>query len=441
MRSILIALVLAAAAGGCLSAQPVQTRGTQPYPPLLSYARAGILIDQATGRVLYQYNADQAFVPASLAKLMTLHIVLRMLDERTIRRTDVVWLSANAWATHQVPGSTVMHLEPGQIVTVEELMKGIAVASGNDAANALAEYAAGSTAEFVRWMNEEARFLGYSTMHFTDPAGALEGNSVTAREFADFCRRYITLHPDALEELHSVREFEYPLPQNMPDGRLPEIPVKKQYNANNLVWWGVGVDGLKTGRMDDENFTAAITARQGSTRVIAVLLGVSGLTLQEGMMKRARDALALLSYGFRTYSTLSLETPSLPPVRVWKGTMRQVAVVPAHPVELTARTDELAALTYSVLSRSALVAPVFKGQAVGELVYSAPTGEVARIPLLATGNVDAAGFLRRAWDTVVLGLFDVVENAVAFVHGTLDTFHRTAVVSAESSDPLKRRTQ
>ena len=98
--------------GGSLWAQPVQTTGAQSDKPLLSWARAAILIDQATGRVLYQYNADQAFVPASLAKLMTLHIVLRMLDERQIRRTDVVYLSSNAWADHQVPGSTVMHLEP-----------------------------------------------------------------------------------------------------------------------------------------------------------------------------------------------------------------------------------------------------------------------------------------------------------------------------------------
>jgi D-alanyl-D-alanine carboxypeptidase (penicillin-binding protein 5/6) len=437
----MIALILAAATGGILAAQPAQSRAAPMNPPLLSYARAAILIDQATGRVLYQYNADQAFVPASLAKLMTLHIVLRMLDERAIRRTDVVFLTSNAWADNQVPGSTLMHLGPGQIVTVEELMKGTAVASGNDAANALAEYAAGSIAEFVRWMNDEARFMGYTTMHFTDPAGAREGNRVTAREFADFSRRYIMLHPEALAELHTVREIEYPLAQNLPDGRLPDAPPKKQYNANNLVWWGVGVDGLKTGRLDDENFTAAITARQGSTRVIAVLLGVSGLTLPEGMMKRAQDTLALLSYGFRTYSTLSLETPAIPPLRVWKGTMRKVTVVPAHPVQLTARPDELAALTYCVLSRSPLVAPVYKGQAVGELIYSAPTGEVVRIPLLAAAGVEGAGFVRRAWDTVVLGLSDVAENAVAVVHSALDTFHPAAVVSAESSDQVQRRTQ
>jgi serine-type D-Ala-D-Ala carboxypeptidase (penicillin-binding protein 5/6) len=432
---------MAATAGGHLSAQPVRAVRAQADQPVVRYARAAILIDEATGRVLYQYNADDAFVPASLAKLMTLHIVLRLLDEHAIRRIDTVSLSANAWAIHQVPGSTVMHLGPGQIVTVEELMKGTAVASGNDAANALAEYAAGSIAEFVRLMNDEARFMGYATMHFTDPAGALEGNRVTAREFADFCRRYIELHPHALEELHSVKEFEYPLAQNMPDGRLPAAQAKKQYNANNLVWWGVGVDGLKTGRMDDENFTAAITARQGATRIIAVLLGVSGLTLQEGMMKRAQDTIALLSWGFRTYTTMSLETPSLPPVRVWKGTTQLVAAAPARPVELTARRDELSTLTYSMLSRSPLVAPVSKGEVIGELVYSAPTGEVARIPLCAAADVDSAGFLRRAWDTVALGLSDILDSAAALVHGALDTFHPTAVVSAESQNHTNRRTQ
>ncbi len=167
-----------------------------------------------------------------------------------------------------------MNLGQGQIVTVEELMKGVAIASGNDAAAALAEYVAGSSEAFVRRMNEEARFMGYSVMHFADPAGLSTENRVTAREFADFCRRYIELHPEALAELHSLREFDYPLPQNVPGGRLSGQATRKQYNGNYLVWDGIGVDGLKTGHLDNANFTAAITARRGDTRLIAVLLGV-----------------------------------------------------------------------------------------------------------------------------------------------------------------------
>ena len=267
---------------GRLLAGPAETAHEPTREPFHLFARSAILIDQASGRVLYQRNADQPYVPASLAKLMSLHIVYQKLQDRTISRSDVVSLSANAWANHQAPGSTLMHLGPGQIVTVEELMKGMAVASGNDAATALAEYVAGSTQRFVQLMNEESRFLGYTVTHFTDPSGVGEENRVTAREFADFCRRYIESNPEALSELHSLREFEYPQRQNMPGGGLVPRGTKKQYNSNYLVWDDLGVDGLKTGHLDNDNFTAAITARRGDTRLIAVLLGVPGTSLTDG---------------------------------------------------------------------------------------------------------------------------------------------------------------
>ena len=138
-----------------LFAGPAETAHEPARESFRLFARSAILIDQVSGRVLYQRDADQPFVPASLAKLMSLHIVYQKLADRTISRSDVVSLSANAWANHQAPGSTLMNLGPGQIVTVEELMKGMAVASGNDAATALAEYVAGSTRQFVRLMNEE----------------------------------------------------------------------------------------------------------------------------------------------------------------------------------------------------------------------------------------------------------------------------------------------
>ena len=271
--TLVIAALLSAA---LLHAVPAETSGEKKGEPFTLVARSAILIDQASGRVLYQRNADQPFVPASLAKLMSLHIIYEKLADRSISRTDVVSLSTHAWANNQAPGSTLMNLGPGQIVTVEELMKGMAVASGNDAATALAEYVAGSTTNFVRLMNEEAKFLGYATTRFTDPAGVQEANRVTAREFADFCRRYIDQHPEALAELHSLREFEYPLAQNLVDGRRTPHVTKKQYNGNYLVWDDFGVDGLKTGHLDDENFTAAITARRGDMRLIVVLLGVQG---------------------------------------------------------------------------------------------------------------------------------------------------------------------
>ena len=420
---------LLVAAGVC--AGPVETAGAPAAEPARLYARSAILVDQATGRVLYQRNADEPLVPASLAKLMSLHIVYERLEDRSINRTDVVSLTANAWADNQAPGSTLMHLGKGQIVTVEELMRGAAIASGNDAAAALAEYVAGSTAEFVRRMNEEARFMGYAVTRFTDPSGIGEGNQVTAREFADFCRRYIDLHPEALAELHSLREIAYPLPKNMPGGRLGPNATKKQFNGNFLVWDDFGVDGLKTGHLDDDNFTAAITARRGETRLIAVLLGVPGTSLSDGASNRSEDGMALLSYGFRNYSTLTLEPPELAPARVWKGTARAIPVAAAATVRLTVRHEEVDRLAYSVRMEEPLLAPVARGQKVGTLVYTAGGDEVGWIPLVAAEGVDTAGFIRRAWDTIAL--------ALAAVRDVLDTLLTPAIVSQRTLPSIERR--
>jgi D-alanyl-D-alanine carboxypeptidase (penicillin-binding protein 5/6) len=415
--TLMLALALAAAR---VLAGPAETAHESAREPFHLFARSAILVDQASGRILYQRNADQPFVPASLAKLMSLHIVYQKLEDRSIGRNDVVSLSANAWANHQAPGSTLMNLGPGQIVTVEELMKGMAVASGNDAATALAEYVAGSTARFVRLMNEESRFLGYTVTRFTDPSGVGESNRVTAREFADFCRRYIDTHPEALSELHSLREFEYPQRQNMPGGLRVPLGTKKQYNGNYLVWDDLGVDGLKTGHLDDENFTAAITARRGDTRLIAVLLGVPGESLTDGARNRTADGVALLSYGFRNFSTVELDAPDLSPVRIWKGAERSLVASPAGPVRLTARPSELDKLTCSVVLDAPIVAPVMHGQVIGELVYTAGQEEIGRIPLVASSDVAAAGLLRRAWDSVVLGVSTVVGGAAATLGTAFD---------------------
>jgi serine-type D-Ala-D-Ala carboxypeptidase (penicillin-binding protein 5/6) len=423
-----------------LSAVPVQTKTEPSKDPFVLYARSAILIDQVTGRILYERNADQPFVPASLAKLMTLHIIYEKLGDRTISRSDVVSLTANAWAAHQAPGSTLMNLGPGQIVTVEELMRGTAIASGNDAATALAEYVAGSTQSFVRLMNDEARFLGYSVTHFSDPSGLREDNRVTAREFADFCRRYVTLHPEALKELHSLREFEYPLAQNIPDGRLLPRATKKQFNSNYLVWDGWGVDGLKTGHLDDDNFTAAITARRGDSRLIAVLLGVSGRSLEEGARNRLNDGMALLSYGFRTYTTLALDPPYLSPVRVWKGETRELPIVPSAPVYLTVRPTEMDKLYYSVLLSTPLVAPLMRGQKVGELVYTSGSQVVGRIPLIAAAAVQRAGLFRRIWDAAVLEYSSVVDDTRSALHRSVSSLPLAQMTPAQAENPAATKT-
>jgi serine-type D-Ala-D-Ala carboxypeptidase (penicillin-binding protein 5/6) len=433
-------LLFAGLAVAQLSGRPVETADGRPAAPFPLKARSAILIDQVTGRVLFEYNADQPLVPASLAKLMSLHIVYEKLEDRSIHRDDVVAITSNAWADNQVPGSSLMDLGPGQIVTVEELMKGMAVASGNDAATALAEYTAGSAAKFVRLMNEEAKFMGYTVTRFTDPSGVGPGNRTTAREFADFCRRYIALHPRALEELHSLREFEYPLPQNMADGHLTPYRTKRQFNPNYLVWDDFGVDGLKTGHLDDDNFTAAITARRGDMRLIAVLLGVPGKSLVDGSRNRAEDGMNLLSYGFRNYSTLELDPPILPSIRVWKGVARDLPIAPEEPVYVTVRQAELQKLMYTIDIPAPVTAPVSRGRKIGFLVYSAGSKEVARIPVVAQKTIELAGLVHRAWDSALLGLSAVFGGPAASLRATFDTLPPQSLLSAGGPAGVERRT-
>jgi D-alanyl-D-alanine carboxypeptidase (penicillin-binding protein 5/6) len=394
------AVLLLAGASRVAMAFPIDA-AVSALLPALRYARAAILVDQATGRVLFAEGADLGLPPASLAKLMTLHLVYQKLAERAIDRGDVVWFGPDAYARHQQPGSSLMALEPGQIVTVGELMKGAAIQSGNDAAMALAEFIAGGTGTFVDWMNEESRFLGFRVTRYADPAGVGPGSVVTAREFAEFCREYLRQHPESLAELHSLPEFSYPQAHNLPGGASSAAPTAVTYNHNWLVR-GFGVDGLKTGRYDDENFTLAITASRGGLRLVAVLLGVPGRTLGEGSLRRSQDGLALLSWGFRTFAAVEVAEPDPGSLRVWKGEADEVSLEGPVSAVVAVRPDEERTLEAVVEAPMALVAPVRRGQKVGELVFRADGREVARFDLAAAADVAPAGLLKRAWDTVLM---------------------------------------
>jgi len=396
-----------------VSALPAAGSESAKGVPFTIEARAAVLMDQTTGRVLYEHNADELMIPASLTKLMTLHLVYEKLAERSISLQDVVTISTNAWALKQTPGSSLMLLEPGHIVTVEELMKGMMVSSGNDAATALAEYVAGSKEKFVSLMNEECRWMGYQNMHFTDPAGVKHTNAVSARDFADFCRRYIDFHPESLEQILSVREFEYPQPWNVPEtwpeSRKQSIKPVKQHNPNFMTW--TGIDGLKTGHLDEENFTAAITMKRGDTRLIAVILGVSGKTLDEGYRKRATDTLTLLRYGLRTYSTMAPDLPALQDLRVWQGERDSVGIEAIKPLQVTVSPAEQDEITYSLEIPESVIAPVQRGQRLGYLVFHSGETEIARYELQASETVEAAGIVKRVWDALIMRVDSIFGGA------------------------------
>jgi D-alanyl-D-alanine carboxypeptidase (penicillin-binding protein 5/6) len=375
-------------------------------PDLQLKVKSAILMDFATGQVLYEKDADTPIPPASLTKLMTLHLVYKKIQEGTIKREDLVQIRREAWAA-LMPGSSVMFLEPGQKVTVGELMEGLAIPSGNDAAIALAQHVAGSVDAFVALMNKEAQEMGYKSMRFADPAGLSAQNQVTAREFADFARRYIEMHPEALTELHSRREFTYPKPQNLPPDKKDVRPIT-QYNRNTLLGVVEGVDGLKTGFIDEAGYNIALTAKRGDMRLVAVILGAPGRNEAEGSRNRHEAGAALLEWGFQNFVTVKPEVPALQPVRVWKGAANQVQLQPERDVILTVPRGQEKKVAVAVEQEKEVIAPVKKGDKLGELILSVDGKEMARVKLVAQAEVAQGGFFKRLWDSIrlmVMGWF------------------------------------
>lgn len=399
LRRVFGVVALVALLGSIILAGFASTANAAP-PALSLNVKSAVLLDYATGQILYEKDADLPIPPASLTKLMTLHLAYKKIAEGAIKKEDKVRISERAWAA-TMPGSSVMFLEPGQNVTVGEIMKGIAIPSGNDASVAMAEHISGSVDAFVALMNKEAQDLGFKTMRFTDPAGLNPTNVVTAREFAEFARRYIQFHPEALAELHSVVEFTYPMPQNLAPDKQGEKPVT-QYNRNTLLGNLEGVDGLKTGFIDESGYNIAVTAKRGDTRWVAVLLGAPGRTEAEGSRNRADAATAVLQWGFANFTTAKPDMPEIKPVRVWKGAANQIGLETDRPVLLTVAKGQETKLIPTVHQETSVTAPVKKGDKLGELIYSADGKEVAKFSLLAADDVKQGGFFKRLWDSIRL---------------------------------------
>ncbi|MFZ5818038.1 MAG: D-alanyl-D-alanine carboxypeptidase family protein [Bacillota bacterium] len=395
----LLALIFSLTAG-------ILTVPASAAPPLTLEAQSAVLLDYATGQVLFEKNPDQVIPPASLTKLMTLHIAYKKLADGTMKREDLVQIRPEAWAA-KFADSSLMFLEPGQKVTVGEILKGVAIPSGNDASVALAQHIAGSVDAFVKMMNDEAAAMGYKQMRFVDPHGLSPQNLVTAREFADFARRYVQLHPEALEELHRQKTFAYPQYENLRDEQKAALKPEQhtpitQENRNGLLWTFEGVDGLKTGYVDEAGFNIALTAKRGEMRLIGVILGVQAPSIPEGTVKRETDGAALLSWGFNNFVTEKPALPEIKPVRVWKGATNEVSLKPAQEVLLTLEKGAQKSLTATVHQEESVIAPVQAGQKLGEIIFAADGKEIARFPLVAAENVAQGGFFKRLWDSLRL---------------------------------------
>ncbi|MBE2907370.1 D-alanyl-D-alanine carboxypeptidase family protein [Anoxybacillus flavithermus] len=351
----------------------VVVRAEQPKIELAPEARSAILIERDTGAVLYEKNAHEPLPPASMTKIMTMLLIMEAIDQGKLKIDERVRASEYAASM----GGSQIFLEPGEEMTVDDLLKGIAIGSGNDASVALAERIAGSEEAFVHMMNEKARQLGLKHTAFENTTGLPAKNhystaydmAVMAKELLkyDLITKYTGTYEDYLRE-NTDKKFWL-------------------VNTNRLVKFYPGVDGLKTGYTSEAKYCLTATAKKGNMRVIAVVFGAP--------TPKARNAqiTKMLDYAFSHYETKPLykkgETITMLPVS--KGKKKSVAVVTSEPISVLLKKGEKseAVKTTWKLNKKAK-APVKKGDVLGTLVVKKDGAVIAKSPLVAKEQVEEA---------------------------------------------------
>ena len=395
--SVLFLRILAGTFGFFFFVFPAAAQGSPPPEPV---SRSAVVMDAATGTIVFSKNPDDEIPPASLTKLMTMHLAFEEIAAGRASPDEIITPPRESWAVNQPPHSSLMYLANGQKVSLRELLLGMAVFSGNDAAVAVALRFAPSAADFVAMMNREAANLGLVKTRFVDPAGYWEDNMTTAREFTEFCRIYLSDHPESIKEYHSVKEFDYPTAENVSDRYRGNPGTRKRFNTNTLLGRVEGVDGLKTGSIPEAGFNIALTAERNNTRFIAVILGApSGWG---GDRIRDDDGKKLLAWAFAAYKTIRPQPPALEPVRIWKGRENTVRLDWGEPLEFTSSAERGETLSYRIDLTDPLIAPLPAGTTAGTLVIHDSLGELRRVPLVTVANVEQGGFFKRLFDSIRL---------------------------------------
>jgi serine-type D-Ala-D-Ala carboxypeptidase (penicillin-binding protein 5/6) len=382
---LIIAGVLFAAVGCAALAKPSPVPVAAPAAsaaPAIS-APSYLLQDVASGQAIAAENADERREPASLTKLMTAYLTFAALRDKAITLTQIVPVSTAAW---RAEGSR-MFIEPRKAVTVDELMHGMIVQSGNDASIALAELVGGSEAAFVERMNTEAARLGLAGTHFVNPTGLSDPQQYSnAGDLARLAAAVIRDFPEEYAALYALREYRY---NNI-----------AQPNRNRLLWIDPYVDGMKTGHTDAAGWCLIASAKRGDRRLLAVVLGATS----DGA--RTSDAQKLLNYGFQAFDTVQLYASGQPvsTLRVWKGVDKEVAAGFFSDQYLTLPKGRADKLALSMTATEPLVAPVVKGQRLGTVKVSLDGKAMAEFALVALADVPLANVLSRAWDSIRLWL-------------------------------------
>ncbi len=366
-------LLLGATAFGATADLPV------PSPPIIG-AKSFMLVDGQTGHELASLNADERLAPASLTKLMSAYAIFRALAEEQIALSDEVIVSEKAWRTE---GSR-MFIEVGSRVSVEQLLLGMIVQSGNDASVALAEHVAGSESVFAEVMNRYASALGMHASSFRNATGLPDKDHYsTARDMATLARAIITEFPQYYK-WYSVKEYEY-------NGI-------KQNNRNSLLWRDPSVDGMKTGRTDEAGYCLVSSAERDGMRVVSAVLGTASAKA------RIDGSQALINYGFRFYETRLLYKAgeTIASAKIWKAEKEMTPLGLPTDLYITVPRGSFDKLE-SVLNMPAiLVAPVAEGQPLAELQVSLNGNNLINEPLRALNENPSGSLWQRTRDSVQL---------------------------------------
>jgi len=370
-RNLLACLVLLLS-GVALADAPQQ-------PPAVD-ARAWLLLDATSGQTIASRNPQERIEPASLTKLMTAYLAFAALKGKSLALGQTIRVSELAWRA----GGSRMFIEPRKPVTVEELLRGMIVQSGNDACIALAESVAGSEPAFVERMNSEAARLGMTDTNFTNSSGLPgPGHYSTARDLALLASALIRDYPEYYK-LYSEREYRY-----------NDIT---QRNRNRLLWLDPNVDGVKTGHTESAGYCLIASARRGERRLVSVVIGTASDSL------RARESQKLLNFGFQSYEGLRLyqKGDAIGKLPVWKGSERELKAGVAADLYATVPRGTADQLQAELVSQQPLIAPLEAGQRVATLRVSHEGKPLGEYPVVALENVAVAGFFARTWDSVRL---------------------------------------
>ena len=361
---------------------PALALAQAPQPPQVT-GRAWMVVDVSSGQILAAEKPDERFEPASLTKLMTAYLVFAALKEKKLALEQQVNVSERAW---RAPGSR-MFIEPKKPVSVDELIRGMIVQSGNDACIALAERLAGSEEAFAAMMNREAERLGMKNTKYMNASGLPDPQHFsTARDLHLLASALIRDFPAQYAQYYSMREYRY-------NGIT-------QVNRNRLLWLDNTVDGMKTGFTEAAGYCLVASSKRGPRRMLSVLLG----TTSESM--RAQESQKLLNWGFQFFDAVRLYAGNAPvkEIEVWKGARASLKAGFRDDLVVTVPKGQGEKLKAELLSQSPLVAPVAAGTRVGNLRVTFDGKPLGEYPVVALEEVPAAGIFVRAWDTLRLWL-------------------------------------